>query len=183
MVDPAPICKSSPTSLTIAPTPTLEVVLKIPSTTEELGGDGRSVVGFLDSWESEVTNTTTTQTDTSTIIGNTTTTVKREKSGNLGGTMRLGNYTTCLKPDTLVYQLYDRSNEIVERHRHRYEVKMTQKELDKLTVCGVSKDNIPEIVELSDHPFYVGCQFHPEYKSTPFSPRPLFLGLIRSTFL
>ena len=59
-------------------------------------------------------------------------------------------------------------------------MKITEKELDKLIVSGVSNDNIPEIVELLDHPFYIGCQFHPEYKSTPFSPRPLFMGLIRS---
>ena len=82
-------------------------VLNIRSTTEELGGDGRSVVGFLDSWEDDKNRK-----------------VKRDKNGNLGGTMRLGNYTTCLKPDTLVYQLYNRSSKIVERHRHRYEVKI-----------------------------------------------------------
>ena len=108
---------------------------------------------------------------------------KRTTEGNLGGTMRLGNYTTQLDKSSKVYQLYDESEYITERHRHRYEVNRNLIDIlnqHNLVVSGVSSDNLPEIVELKNHPYFVGCQFHPEFKSTPFNPRPLFLGLLKN---
>ena len=100
-----------------------------------------------------------------------------------GGTMRLGAYPCALKKGSLAARLY-RAAEIAERHRHRYELAMdseTRKALEAagLRVSGVSPDgSLAEIVELPDHPYFVACQFHPEFKSRPTAPHPLFLGLV-----
>ncbi|MEM7352182.1 MAG: CTP synthase [Acidobacteriota bacterium] len=102
---------------------------------------------------------------------------------DLGGTMRLGAYPCNLKEGTRARAIYGRE-EISERHRHRYEV--NQKYLPTLTdnglvVAGMSPDGkFVEMVELPDHPWYVGCQFHPEYKSRPTEPHPLFVSYIRA---
>ncbi len=109
-------------------------------------------------------------------------TVERRGVGdNLGGTMRLGAYDCHLKESSLVRQVY-READISERHRHRYEVNINYR--DRLEAAGVrfsglSPDGIlPEIVELTGHPWFIGVQFHPELKSKPFEPHPLFSSFI-----
>jgi len=106
---------------------------------------------------------------------------KRDHGGDLGGSMRLGAYECLLKPGSRVRDIYG-TDRISERHRHRYEVNLDyQAELEKtgLSFSGLSPDGIlPEIVELPDHPWFVGVQFHPELKSKPFDPHPLFTSFI-----
>ncbi|WP_313442137.1 CTP synthase [Novosphingobium sp.] len=106
---------------------------------------------------------------------------KRAEGGDLGGTMRLGAYTAELSPNSHIAAIYG-STQISERHRHRYEVNASYRETlegDGLIFSGMSPDGLlPEIVERPDHPFFVGVQFHPEYKSRPFEPHPLFAGFI-----
>jgi CTP synthase len=106
---------------------------------------------------------------------------KRAADGDLGGTMRLGAYECLLAPDSLVSEIYG-SSAISERHRHRYEVNINYKEqLEKcgLRFSGMSPDGVlPEIVEIPDHPWFVGVQFHPELKSRIFEPHPLFSSFI-----
>jgi CTP synthase len=108
----------------------------------------------------------------------------REKNGNLGGTMRLGDYPAIIKEDTLAHKLY-KSTEISETHRHRYEVNINYMDLfEDMVFSGMSPDNqLPEIIELTNHPYFIAGQFHPEFKSTPFNPRPLFLGLVEACLL
>lgn len=105
----------------------------------------------------------------------------RSFGGNLGGTMRLGSYDCSITKGTKAYEIYGAS-EISERHRHRYEVNINYKEqLEEkgLLFSGISPDgNLPEIVEYKDHPWFVGVQFHPEFKSRPFAPHPLFKSFI-----
>ncbi|MBX3503921.1 MAG: CTP synthase [Parvibaculum sp.] len=109
--------------------------------------------------------------------------VKRAANGDLGGTMRLGAYDAVLKEGSRVAQIYG-STRINERHRHRYEVNMTyrdQIEQAGLVMSGVSPDGLlPEIVELPDHPWYIGVQYHPELKSKPFDPHPLFRSFVEA---
>jgi CTP synthase len=108
---------------------------------------------------------------------------KRRKDGNLGGTMRLGAYPATLVKGTKVREIYGADN-ISERHRHRYEVNINYKpQLEKagLVFCGMSPDGaLPEIVERKDHPWFIGVQFHPELKSKPFDPHPLFRSFIEA---
>lgn len=107
---------------------------------------------------------------------------KREAGGDLGGTMRLGAYDAVLSPNSHVARIYGGASTISERHRHRYEVNAAYRdalERDGLIFSGMSPDGLlPEIVERSDHPWFVGVQFHPELKSKPFDPHPLFAGFI-----
>jgi CTP synthase len=107
----------------------------------------------------------------------------RTGEDNLGGTMRLGAYECKLKPGSRVRGIYG-TEVIHERHRHRYEVNINyRKRLEDvgLMVCGLSPDEqLPEIVELNDHPWFVGVQFHPELKSKPFDPHPLFSSFIEA---
>ena len=102
----------------------------------------------------------------------------------LGGTMRLGAYPCKLKKGSLAYKAYD-MNKISERHRHRFEfnnVYREKLESKGMVLCGVSPDNhLVEIVELEDHPWFLGCQFHPEFKSTPLKPHPLFREFVKSS--
>ena len=106
---------------------------------------------------------------------------RREAGGNLGGTMRLGAYPAKLAKGSRVAEIYG-SNDISERHRHRYEVNTSYKHRleDKgMHFSGMSPDGIlPEIIEYPDHPWFVGVQFHPELKSRPFEPHPLFASFI-----
>jgi CTP synthase len=106
---------------------------------------------------------------------------KREARGDLGGTMRLGAYPAKLSRGSRVANIYG-STEISERHRHRYEVNTAYKgrlEQHGLRFSGMSPDGIlPEIVEYEDHPWFIGVQFHPELKSRPFDPHPLFASFI-----
>jgi CTP synthase len=109
---------------------------------------------------------------------------KRTKSGDLGGTMRLGAYPAILGRGSRVSQVYGDATEISERHRHRYEVNMAYKnrlEQHGLKFSGLSPDGVlPEIVEYADHPWFIGVQFHPELKSRPFEPHPLFASFIQA---
>ncbi|GHH07009.1 CTP synthase [Sphingomonas glacialis] len=106
---------------------------------------------------------------------------KREHGGDLGGTMRLGAYPAKLDGNSVVSSIYGETD-ISERHRHRYEVNTAYRErLEKggLVFSGMSPDGtLPEIVERPDHPWFVGVQFHPELKSKPFDPHPLFKSFI-----
>ena len=108
---------------------------------------------------------------------------KREEGGDLGGTMRLGAYPAKLDGNSVVSSIYGTS-EISERHRHRYEVNTGYRDvLEKggLVFSGMSPDGmLPEIVERPDHPWFVGVQFHPELKSKPFDPHPLFASFIEA---
>ena len=108
--------------------------------------------------------------------------VERLKARDMGGSMRLGAYDCKLNPESLSRKLYG-TDKISERHRHRYEVNndfTKQLEAKGLLVAGInSKQNLVEIIEIPKHKFFVGTQFHPEFKSRPLNPHPLFRGLIR----
>ncbi|WP_298466597.1 CTP synthase [uncultured Erythrobacter sp.] len=107
---------------------------------------------------------------------------QREAGGDLGGTMRLGAYDAKLSANSHTSRIYDGAEVISERHRHRYEVNsayIDPLEKQGLVFSGMSPDGLlPEIVERPDHPWFVGVQFHPELKSKPFDPHPLFAGFI-----
>jgi CTP synthase len=109
---------------------------------------------------------------------------KRRAEGDLGGTMRLGAYDAVLTAGSKVSHIYGGATRISERHRHRYEVNARYREKLEaagLTFSGLSPDGVlPEIVERDDHPWFVGVQFHPELKSRPFEPHPLFADFIRA---
>ena len=100
---------------------------------------------------------------------------------NLGGTMRLGLYPAKLQHNSLIKEIY-KSGQIKERHRHRYEVNVNLRkkfEIHGLNFSGMSPDNnLPEIVEIKNHPWFIGVQFHPEFKSRPLQPHPLFSSFI-----
>ncbi|MDQ5829199.1 MAG: gamma-glutamyl-gamma-aminobutyrate hydrolase family protein, partial [Actinomycetota bacterium] len=105
----------------------------------------------------------------------------------MGGTMRLGRWPCKLVPGTLAAEIYDARAEgylVYERHRHRYEVNNNYREALQeagMTFSGTSPDGrLVEIAELKDHPFYVGSQFHPEFKSRPLRPHPLFHGFVEA---
>ena len=106
---------------------------------------------------------------------------KREQNGNLGGTMRLGAYDAVLAKGSRAAEIYGKTR-ISERHRHRYEVNTRYRnrlEAAGLRFSGLSPDGLlPEIVERPDHPWFIGVQFHPELKSRPFEPHPLFASFI-----
>jgi CTP synthase len=108
---------------------------------------------------------------------------ERAAGGDLGGTMRLGAYPAKLDGNSVVRGVYGQ-DEISERHRHRYEVNIHYKdalEKEGLVFSGMSPDGrLPEIVERPDHPWFIGVQFHPELKSRPFEPHPLFAGFIEA---
>ena len=105
----------------------------------------------------------------------------RDENTNLGGTMRLGAYDAVLKKGSKVHSIYQK-NVISERHRHRWEVNIKYKdalENSGVIFSGMSPDgNLPEIIELEDHPWFIGVQFHPELKSRPFDPHPIFISYI-----
>lgn len=106
---------------------------------------------------------------------------RREENEDIGGTLRLGSYPCEIKRESLAYHIY-KSLEISERHRHRYEVNSQYSEdLSQagMLISGLSPDGrLPEIIERVDHPWFIGVQFHPEFKSKPFEPHPLFVSLI-----
>jgi CTP synthase len=132
----------------------------------EFGECEDSVVGLLTEWQR----------------GN----VVEQRSGedDLGGTMRLGAYPCRLGAGTRVAEIYQNGLDISERHRHRYEVNIDYRERLEaagLVFSGMSPDGVlPEIVEFRDHPWFVGVQFHPELKSKPFQPHPLFASFIQA---
>ncbi len=131
----------------------------------EFGPTPEPIVGLLTEW----------------VRGNTV--ERRGNEDNKGGTMRLGAYDCLLKPGSHVREIYGAAT-IRERHRHRYEVNINYKErLERagLSFSGMSPDgDLPEIVEIPGHPWFVGVQFHPELKSKPFDPHPLFTSFIRA---
>jgi len=137
----------------------------LDATSSEFGTDGTAVIGLMTEW----------------LKGDQL--ERRGANGNLGGTMRLGGYPCKLEGGTKARAIYDR-DEIEERHRHRYEVNLTHKAaFDKagLVFSGLSPDGVlPEIVERADHPWFIGVQFHPELKSKPFDPHPLFRSFIEA---
>jgi CTP synthase len=106
---------------------------------------------------------------------------RRQANGDLGGTMRLGAFPAMLDRGSKVSEIYN-ATEISERHRHRYEVNTAYKgrlEQHGMRFCGMSPDGVlPEIIEYADHPWFIGVQFHPELKSRPFAPHPLFASFI-----
>ena len=131
----------------------------------EFGPCDNAVVGLMTEW----------------VQGN----AKQSRSAetDLGGTMRLGAYPASLKKGSRVAEIYG-ANDIEERHRHRYEVNINFKEqLEEkgMIFSGMSPDGrLPEIVEYADHPWFIGVQFHPELKSKPFDPHPLFVSFIKA---
>jgi CTP synthase len=133
------------------------------ASTTEFGETSEPVVGLITEWMSEAGLQ------------------QRAAGGDLGGTMRLGAYPATLGGNSKVASIYG-TTEISERHRHRYEVNTHYRDrLEKggLIFSGTSPDGtLPEIVERPDHPWFIGVQFHPELKSRPFNPHPLFAGFI-----
>ena len=134
------------------------------ASTSEFGNNCTAVVGLLEEW----------QKGKKTIKGS---------DRDLGGTMRLGLYDAVLKNNSLISKIYS-SKKIKERHRHRYEVNIKYKddfEKKGLIFSALSPDGtLPEIIELKNHPWFVGVQFHPEFKSRPFTPHPLFSSFIKA---
>jgi CTP synthase len=108
----------------------------------------------------------------------------QSSSGTKGGSMRLGSYECHLEPKSLAFKIYQNAK-INERHRHRLEVNNMY--INKLTdaglsVSGFNRDlNLVEVIELAEHPFFIACQYHPEFKSKPFSPHPLFKAFIEES--
>ena len=109
---------------------------------------------------------------------------KRDVTSDKGATMRLGAYPCRLEEDTFAFNAY-KTKDISERHRHRYEFNNEYKEILKekgLTISGMSPaGDLVEIVEVKDHPWFLGCQFHPEFKSRPMKPHPLFRDFIKAS--
>ncbi len=134
------------------------------ATSSEFGPSKASVVGLMSEWTK----------DGKLVKGT---------DKNLGGTMRLGSYEARLKKDTKISKIYN-GLKIHERHRHRYEVNINFKEdFEKkgMVFSGLSPDGkLPEIIELNNHPWFIGVQFHPEFKSRPLSPHPLFSSFIKA---
>jgi CTP synthase len=108
---------------------------------------------------------------------------KITEESNKGGTMRLGSFSSKISPNTLAYKIYQK-NEIKERHRHRYEVNINYKnklEEKGMIFSGISKDEkLTEIIEIQDHPFFIGVQYHPEFKSNLFEGHPLFKAYLET---
>ncbi|MDD4648834.1 MAG: CTP synthase [Desulfoplanes sp.] len=109
---------------------------------------------------------------------------RRDKESEKGGTMRLGAYPCVVKPETRAYEAYGVA-QVSERHRHRFEFnKMYAKDFEKngMTISGFSPDEtLVEIVEIQDHPWFLACQFHPEFNSNPLHPHPLFREFVKAT--
>lgn len=135
------------------------------ATSSEFEGDGTLLVGLMTEWAKGDDKE------------------KRSDDTDLGGTMRLGAYPASLKEGTKVAEIYGEKN-IEERHRHRYEVNIDYKdqlEENGFIFSGLSPDGaLPEICERNDHPWFIGVQFHPELKSKPFDPHPLFVSFIKA---
>ncbi len=135
------------------------------ATSSEFDKNGVHVIGLINEWKK----------DGKTIKGT---------DKDLGGTMRLGSYDAKLKENSLIRKIYGK-NLIKERHRHRYEVNINYKEKfekNGMSFSGLSPDgSLPEIIELKNHPWFVGVQFHPEFKSRPLAPHPLFSSFIRAS--
>ena len=134
------------------------------ATSSECGSSKASVVGLMNEWLKDGK-------------------LMKGTNKDLGGTMRLGSYEAKLIKNSLISKIY-KSTKIYERHRHRYEVNINFKENFErkgMIFSGMSPDNkLPEIVELKNHPWFIGVQFHPEFKSRPLAPHPLFSSFIKA---
>ena len=134
------------------------------ATSSEFGLSKSSVIGLMNEWVKEGK-------------------IVKGSDKELGGTMRLGSYEAKLKENSLIKKIY-KTNTINERHRHRYEVNINYKddfEKKGLIFSGLSPDKrLPEIIELKNHPWFIGVQFHPEFKSRPLAPHPLFSSFIKA---
>ena len=134
------------------------------ASTSEFGNNCTPVVGLLEEWQKGKK-------------------IFKGSEKNLGGTMRLGLYDAILKNNSLISKIYN-MKKISERHRHRYEVNIKYKnqfEKKGLIFSALSPDGtLPEIIELKSHPWFIGVQFHPEFKSRPFTPHPLFSSFIKA---
>jgi CTP synthase len=140
--------------------------LKIPdATSTEFTNNGTNVIALITEWSKDGQQHNFHEND------------------DLGGTMRLGSFPCDLTPGSKVHQIY-KSNHIAERHRHRWEFNLHFKpEFLKVGVnfSGMSPDGeLTEIIELPEHPWFIGVQFHPELKSRPFEPHPLFVSFIEA---
>ena len=137
------------------------------ASSSEFGNNCTPVVGLLEEWQKGKR-------------------IYRGSEKDLGGTMRLGLYDAIIKNNSLMSKIYS-EKKIKERHRHRYEVNIKyKKEFEKkgLIFSALSPDgSLPEIIELNNHPWFVGVQFHPEFKSRPFTPHPLFSSFIKAANL
>ena len=136
------------------------------ATSREFSDTGNFVIDFMKNWAHEDATET------------------REIDGDKGGTMRLGSYACKLKTGTLANKIYGKTD-ITERHRHRYEVNYAKYkdviDASGIIISGTSTDGVlPEIIERADHPFFIATQAHPEFKSSPLSPHPLFYSLIKA---
>ena len=124
----------------------------------EFGKTALPVIGLMNEWKQNLK------------------TLKLDKK-NLGGSMRLGAYESILKKNSKIFNIYNKKK-ITERHRHRYEVNINYKVLleeNGVLLSGISPDgNLAEVMEIKNHPWFIGVQFHPELKSTPFNPHPIF---------
>jgi CTP synthase len=111
---------------------------------------------------------------------------RRTACGDMGGTMRLGAYPCLIQPGTRLAEAYAGQEQVEERHRHRYEVNSTyKKRLEEVGLCfsGISPDGrLSEVVEYKEHPWFIAVQYHPEFKSRPFAPHPLFVHLIQAAW-
>lgn len=146
---------------------TMRNVLNIKNAnTTELDENCEAVVGLMTEWDKDGAKQI------------------RHKDGDLGGTMRLGAYDATLKEGSKVAEIYG-TTQISERHRHRYEVNIKYKSQlaqGGMIISGTSPDGLlPEIVERPDHPWFIGVQFHPELKSRPFAPHPLFVEFVKAS--
>jgi CTP synthase len=134
------------------------------ATSSEFGAGGTPIIGLISEWSK----------DGKVIKGT---------DINLGGTMRLGLYEAKLKENSMIKKIY-KSKIIQERHRHRYEVNINYKEQfeeNGMIFSGLSPDSrLPEVIELKNHPWFVAVQFHPEFKSRPLAPHPLFSSFIKA---
>ena len=144
----------------------------------------RNILGIKDANSSEFSNCTNSIVGLMTEWSTSENTKEiRSKSSDLGGTMRLGSYEARLRKNTKIHEIYN-DDVINERHRHRYEVnnKYSQEfEKNGVIFSGYSPDGLlPETVELKDHPWFIGVQYHPELKSKPFDPHPLFKSFIKA---
>jgi CTP synthase len=136
------------------------------ATSSEFDEQGEMVIDFMGEWDKSGQSES------------------RERSGDKGGTMRLGNYACKIFEGSLAHRIYGET-EVKERHRHRYEVSLAKYrdtfESAGLFFSGMSLDGkLPEIVEIKEHPFFIATQAHPEFKSYPFAPHPLFAAFIKS---
>lgn len=145
------------------PTPNGNGNAQPPSPSKQNNPNSDPLVGLLTEWSDGATMTT------------------RSADSDLGGTMRLGAYSCEVLPNTLAHRLYGVAA-VRERHRHRYEVNIGWRDVladNGMIISGMSPDGrLPEIIERPTHPFFIGVQFHPELKSRPFAPHPLFRGFI-----